>query len=257
MVSEPWQVPQLLYELYINREKSMSQIADELGCSQPTISTWIEKHGIKSRFNNKRTKAEELRDKSWLRKRYWLKGDSTTDIASELGVDASTVGYWLEKHGLGCRDRNQRPEQLESYEEMHQLYIQEDLSGREIADKLGCNHKAVYRWLDKHGLDKVPKPHRRQEANPLYKGASHYYGPNWDNIRSNIRERDEVCQGCGMSRTEHYEKWDKDLEVHHITPARKFGDDYESMNDPDNLVALCASCHTRWERIGVRPQFEG
>lgn len=70
-------------------------------------------------------------------------------------------------------------------------------------------------------------------------GGYRYYGPYWSESRSAVIERDdETCRLCGET---------EDLQVHHITPARLFGEDYQSMNEESNLVCLCRDCHNRWE----------
>jgi 5-methylcytosine-specific restriction endonuclease McrA len=51
-------------------------------------------------------------------------------------------------------------------------------------------------------------------------------------LRNSILRRDGwQCQSCGSRMG---------LEVHHITPRSKLGDDVE-----ENLIALCRECHRR------------
>lgn len=87
-------------------------------------------------------------------------------------------------------------------------------------------------------------------------GSIDYYGPNWEDKRKQALERDNSqCQVCGT--TDH--NMDSDLEVHHITPLRKFVNEYsgseayERANDLDNLVTVCRPCHRKWERMPVFP----
>lgn len=251
MPKYPWRSAQLLYELYIKRGLSTHDIADQLDTYANTISEWLRKHDIPTR--SVAHGAEELRDESWLRHKYWSEGCSTTDIAAELGCDNTTVGYWMEKHGIDRRPLSSRPDELEDRESLRELYIEQDLSGHDIADKLGCDQKSVYRWINKHDLSKTPKPHRPGEENPQYKDGHRNYGPGWEPLREEIRERDEVCQGCGMTRDKHREMYDADLHVHHIKPAREFDKHDPEMNSEDNLIALCQPCHNKWEGIPLKP----
>jgi 5-methylcytosine-specific restriction endonuclease McrA len=72
-----------------------------------------------------------------------------------------------------------------------------------------------------------------------------YYGPNWEEVRTEVLERDGYeCQSCGLSEERHreLEMVGGGLHVHHIVPAKQF-DSYEAANDLDNLVTLCAECH--------------
>jgi 5-methylcytosine-specific restriction endonuclease McrA len=54
--------------------------------------------------------------------------------------------------------------------------------------------------------------------------------------REEVQERDEVCQRCGHDGSDQF------LDVHHITPVRKF-DDPDKAHQLSNLVLLCRSCH--------------
>lgn len=69
------------------------------------------------------------------------------------------------------------------------------------------------------------------------------YGTNWNQVKAKIRERDRVCKNCGKTP----EQNGRALDVHHIDPYRFSGN-----NDPDNLIALCRSCHMRAIDIGLR-----
>jgi len=72
---------------------------------------------------------------------------------------------------------------------------------------------------------------------------SHYpwYGPKWNKIKKQIRDRDRVCKICGKTVEENK----RELEIHHIKPYKEFNGNYELANNPNNLVALCKSCHIK------------
>jgi HNH endonuclease/helix-turn-helix protein len=67
-------------------------------------------------------------------------------------------------------------------------------------------------------------------------GRAISYGPGWKETKVLVRDRDKVCQFCGKTP----EQNGRALDVHHIDPYR-----YTANNHPDNLVALCRSCHMR------------
>jgi len=70
----------------------------------------------------------------------------------------------------------------------------------------------------------------------------------WKKRRSEAMRRDSSeCVNCSLSNKEHIGKYGTSLHVHHITPRRSF-ESAESAHDLDNLVTLCASCHSRVER---------
>ena len=56
----------------------------------------------------------------------------------------------------------------------------------------------------------------------------------WKNLAEEIRQRDKVCQHCGKTPEEN----GRALDVHHKIPYR-----ISHIDSPDNLVALCRSCH--------------
>jgi 5-methylcytosine-specific restriction endonuclease McrA len=69
------------------------------------------------------------------------------------------------------------------------------------------------------------------------------YGPNWTKQRQKCLERDGwVCQVCEVSDDE----LDRGLSVHHITPRRKYDDNWDQ-NQLSNLITLCPECHGRFE----------
>jgi hypothetical protein len=83
------------------------------------------------------------------------------------------------------------------------------------------------------------------------------YGPNWYKQRKRALERDSFeCQmpGCPIDRETHHERWDRDLNVHHIMPLGTFVDSdgvlhYERSNRLENLITLCQRHHQVWERF--------
>jgi len=48
MSETPWRDESLLKELYIEKGKTMEEIAERFGCTAKTISVWVNKFGIKT-----------------------------------------------------------------------------------------------------------------------------------------------------------------------------------------------------------------
>jgi len=67
--------------------------------------------------------------------------------------------------------------------------------------------------------------------------SSNWRGKGWKTIRRAIRERDEVCVRCGEADK------NRRLSVDHIIPWRYLSENPKVANHPDNLAALCVSCH--------------
>jgi 5-methylcytosine-specific restriction protein A len=72
-----------------------------------------------------------------------------------------------------------------------------------------------------------------RNANWLRSGT---YGAGWKAIADAIRKRDKVCRHCGKTPEQNGRK----LDVHHIKAYRVSLD-----HSPENLIALCRSCHYR------------
>jgi endogenous inhibitor of DNA gyrase (YacG/DUF329 family) len=83
------------------------------------------------------------------------------------------------------------------------------------------------------------------ENNPGWTGGYEpYYGPTWRPAMRLVRLRDKVCRDCGISPKE----LGRQLDVHHRTPFKEFGlARHAEANDPDNLIALCNTCHLKEE----------
>lgn len=94
-------------------------------------------------------------------------------------------------------------------------------------------------------LGQANKKYRSGSDSPCWKkGASRDYGTNWVKQRKKALKRDnEKCQICFLSRKVHRERYDRDLEVHHIQPIRTF-EDKNKGNKLSNLATLCRSHHT-------------
>ena len=93
----------------------------------------------------------------------------------------------------------------------------------------------------------------------LWTNAPNDYGPHWQLIRAQVRERDEYrCQACGLLEA------DREHDVHHKQPFRTFakegiaGPVHERANQLSNLITLCPTCHHRVETaVRVRSGLSG
>jgi 5-methylcytosine-specific restriction endonuclease McrA len=85
---------------------------------------------------------------------------------------------------------------------------------------------------------------------PAYRGGhlTSNRGPGWPKIAASIRDRDgHRCRRCGKTAAENR----RALPVDHIIPWRTFEGAAEA-NRPENLVALCDSCHGRKARAELK-----
>jgi hypothetical protein len=82
-------------------------------------------------------------------------------------------------------------------------------------------------------------------------GRNGFRGRGWLKIRDTIRERDKyTCRRCGKHESDNN---GRKLSVDHVVAFRNFETD-EAANDPENLVALCTSCHSH-KTHGVERRF--
>ncbi len=142
-----------LYDQYINKEKSQTEIAKEIECSQSTIRNRLIKYDIQRR---NRQEINEIRydcknkpysNKDWLYDQYWNKGKSATKIGILCKVSDTTIGHWLRK--LGIPSRNERYNQ-DKFKKICKYCDKEYFpDGLNINRQKYCSRKCAQRdWLE-------------------------------------------------------------------------------------------------------------
>jgi transposase len=154
---KPFENEQLLEQLHINEGLSVSEIAEELGCSRGPVRTNIERYGLEKEVTG--FKLEQLnyevpeecpwRDEKLMRLLYREHELSTVDIKELLDCSGATISTWMDKHGIELRGTHERPSKVE----LRRLYIDKGKSGIQIAKRLGVSPDTVYRWLREHGIE--------------------------------------------------------------------------------------------------------
>lgn len=96
--------------------------------------------------------------------------------------------------------------------------------------------------------------HHAGENHTAWKGGEVSYAGRWKRQRISALVRDQArCVSCSMTDKEHYEKYNRSIDIHHITPYRTFNDP-EQANQLSNLATLCRECHHAWEQMApLRP----
>lgn len=79
-------------------------------------------------------------------------GMSLEQIGSRLGREASTVGYWVRKHGLQAVNRDRHAARGGLARERLAPLVDEGLSIAKIARRLGVSAGTVQYWLERHSL---------------------------------------------------------------------------------------------------------
>lgn len=97
--------------------------------------------------------------------------------------------------------------------------------------------------------------HISGEAIETDSDSSKYYrrhsGEKWEEVRKKVKKRDNYrCKDCGITDKEHREDdslFGKGLHIHHIIPVKEFQDPKKA-HTMENLMSLCADCHSRREK---------
>jgi transposase len=88
---------------------------------------------------------------AWLASRL-EEGRSIESIAREAGRSASTIGYWVNKHGLTSKHAPKHASRGGLDRAQLEALVQEGLSIRQMADRLGVSYTTVRHWLKRYEL---------------------------------------------------------------------------------------------------------
>jgi 5-methylcytosine-specific restriction endonuclease McrA len=186
---------------------------------------------------------------------YFNKNLGVPQISNMLNINQDTLYYRCKK--MGIKLRNKREAELGDLNHMYGKITSEETRQRIRQKTLGVNnhffgkqHTEITKELIRNRL-----PDRYNDNNSFY-GKNHsvdskrkqslshggtgipyenseYKAAFNEKLRNEIRKRDGYeCQECGMTQEEHFKKYDRDIEVHHI--------DYDKENNrPYNLISLC------------------
>ena len=99
---DPTKDPELLRQLYVDEERSMSEVAELLGSSSSTIHRRIQEHSID--VDRQRSysdyKLEAAGGVDELRRLYHEEELSQSQVAERMGVARQTVSIWANKYDL-------------------------------------------------------------------------------------------------------------------------------------------------------------
>jgi predicted transcriptional regulator len=88
---------------YVERGRTMAEIAGDLGVSASTVRKHLDRHGIEVRPKNAQPLLERVLSRSFLEREYVEAGRTAQDIAREVGVSEQTVLRYLHRHDLPVR----------------------------------------------------------------------------------------------------------------------------------------------------------
>lgn len=187
----------VLVELYYERDMSLSEVGDLLGCDAKTVQRWMIKHDLERDTD---PGYPELEDTEWLREKYRSEGMTTYEIGEELGCSPSYVGVKLqeagiERHSKGYGRKSPHPTFDMSYGYIRATAHFPDENGDRISRSL-----RVHRLLavSEYGFDQV-----------CGMDVHHKNGIPWDNRPDNIEliEHGEHSRAHNLRETD---SWDRD-----------------------------------------------
>jgi hypothetical protein len=214
-------------------------------------------------------------------KRWLDAGLSLEQIGVLTNRDASTVGYWVRKHGLRANGQQKySPRGGLAREELEPL-VESGLTLREMADHLSRSISTVRYWLGRHGLKTKRRHANRDKARAAREaGENRFIGQcrhhdetvflvfsdgsskcarcNSEHVSNRRRRKKEAlvrefggrCMICG------YDRYIGALQFHHVDPESKtFGIAQKgvtisldrSREEAIKCALLCANCHAEVE----------
>jgi transposase len=211
-------------------------------------------------------------------------GMSIERIAKRFAVHPSTVGYWLQTHGLTAASAaKHRARGGISREELERL-IGEGGTLRSISGDLGVGLATVRHWLRRYGLETRATAARkhanaaRADGERAITRVCRVHGPTRFTLYTGGTYRCARCRGAAVMRRRRavrerivkeaggrcvlcgYDEYLGALQFHHLDPAqKKFGLSGRGLTrslerlreEARKCVLLCANCHAAVEG-GVR-----
>jgi len=93
-------------------------------------------------------------DEDTLRRLYHKEGMSLRETARELDCSKRTIQRWLDNYGISTdASTHEQSGPWRDREVMVELYKEQDLSIKQVADELGTAQGTVQSWLNKHDIE--------------------------------------------------------------------------------------------------------
>ncbi|RJX47522.1 helix-turn-helix domain-containing protein [Halonotius pteroides] len=162
-----------LREQYLEREKTLSEIAESTGVTTATVSNWMKRHDIETQSPTEWMTdgdVELLKDEEWLREQYLEQEKPPSEIADELNLSPGTVRNWVERYGINARSQSESQadgdiNQLEDGEWLREQYCEQEKSQAEIADELNLSQVTVGRFMQMHEIEARALAEERADGN--------------------------------------------------------------------------------------------
>jgi hypothetical protein len=162
--------PDWLRQQYVDLDKSIRDIASEVGAKPSTVRYNLLRNGVPLRQSGPTDHHtyRQLKDADWLRHQYVDLERSTEDLAAELGCVRETIRYHLRKYGipqraswLGKTSNSSKYPQLHDHDWLKRQYHDLGREASDIAAEVGCNVYTVYYHLREAGAPPRGRHHGR------------------------------------------------------------------------------------------------
>jgi len=100
------------------------------------------------------------RNEGVLQELYLAQELSMREVAEKIGGSVAVVSKWLKRHNIPTTPSGGEPAapELRDPEALRRLYVHEDMTVPEIADRFGCSGSTVRRRMKDHGIETDPYP---------------------------------------------------------------------------------------------------
>jgi 5-methylcytosine-specific restriction endonuclease McrA len=217
---------------------------------------------------------EQLKD--WLER-----GLSLAEIGARTGRDASTVGYWVRKHGLVANGRGRYAPRGGLPREQLESLVDAGMTLAQISERVERSISTVRYWLGRYGLQtKVYTRHRAKALEALGEGLSRfvsicrYHGETEFVLRTDGGSRCARCSSEAVARRRRkvkrvlveeaggrcalcgYDRYHGAMQFHHVRRAEKAfmlskkGSTISlerARAEASKCVLLCSNCHAEVE----------
>lgn len=143
----------------------------------------------------------KYRDKEWFFHQYKVLKKSTTEIAEENGWGRRTIATWLDKHDIEARSKSEAlqtkmtPTPLRDEDFLIREYVDNEKSGPEIAEEVGCSLSTVYNALERFGIDRRDDVEKNRVA---YGGKHKNHDWLFDQIVIKSRSLKDIAEECSV-----------------------------------------------------------
>lgn len=173
----PWRQPDVLHELWHEKELTNVEIGEKLGCSGSTVSHWLRRLEVKEgkpdvelpdNLSESPWQDEELME--WL---YHDEGLSAGEIAMVLDCSTGSVFTWLDRHDFKKRSQKEAAKHSLGKDHMTFLTTSKGYEAWWVPSDVVYVHRLVA--VAENGLDAVVGNH-----------VHHRNGIRWDNRPGNL-----------------------------------------------------------------------